>query len=58
LAAKAKKQKSKHKYNAWSDMHPTDIKSFRKEAANVKRGVPKATFKTTPARYSTENSPL
>jgi len=58
LGRESKKQKSKHRYNAWSDMHPTDIKSFRKEAANVKRGDPKATFKITPARYSTENSPF
>jgi len=58
LGRESKKQQSKHKYNAWLDMHPTDIKSFRKEAVNVKRGVPKATFKITPARYSTENSPF
>ena len=57
LGHESRKQKLKQRYNAWLDMHPTDIKSFRKEAANVRRGVPKATFKTTPARYSTENSP-
>jgi len=58
LGRESKKQQSKHKYNAWLDMHPTDIKSFRKEAVNVKQGDPKATFKITPARYSTENSPF
>jgi len=58
LGHESRKQKLKQRYNAWLDMHPTDIKSFRKEAANVRRGVPKATFKTTPARYSTENSPI
>ena len=57
LGHESRKQKPKQRYNAWLDMHPTDIKSFRKEAANVRRGAPKATFKTTPARYSTENSP-
>jgi len=58
LGRESKKQQSKHKYNAWLDMHPTDIKSFRKETVNVKRGVPKATFKITPARCFTENSPF
>ena len=57
LGHESRKQKFKQRYNAWLDMHPTDIKSFRKEAANVKRGVSNATFQTTPARYSTENSP-
>ena len=58
LGHESRKQQFKQKYNAWLDMHPTDIKSFRKEAANVRRGVPTATFKITPARYSTENSPF
>ena len=58
LGNESRKQKFKQKYNAWLDMHPTDIKSFRKEAANIKRGDPTAAFKITPARYSTENSPI
>ena len=53
LGHESKKQKSKHKYNAWSDIQTS--KAFVKKLR--KRGVPKATFKTTPARYSTENSP-
>jgi len=57
LGQESKKQKFKQRYNAWLDMHPTDIKSLRKEAANVRRGDPTATFPITPARYSTENSP-
>jgi len=57
LGHESRKQKFKQKYNAWLDMHPTDIKSFRKEAAHVRRGDPTATFQITPARYSTENSP-
>ena len=47
LGHEHEKQKGRHKYNAWSCMHPQDIHHFRNEAADVRRKVNTKSHKVT-----------